>query len=314
MPTFFMMVGLPASGKSTKAKYMRDVYKGSVLVSTDSIRREVFKDEKDQTHNVEVFKIAQQRIREALLEDRDVIFDATNLKRKQRMGILKSLPKCRREALVMATPYETCLERNRDRGRVVPEEVIKKMYFGYQPPHYAEGFDCIDYIQSEGIDLDSLMIKNIACQHDNPNHKLSCGEHCIEAFCSMFKIIMKKKFEDKIDDFYSYYGITEESLLMASLCHDLSKFKCKTFYTYQGEKSDKAHYYSHESVSAYDFMCWERTMFMNAHELTYILNLIYSHMIFYNKDTAAIEKRKKFYGDCFWEVLEMLHQADKEAH
>ena len=64
MRNLYFMVGLPASGKSFYIKQHK--IDSDVVVSTDQIRKEVFKDVNDQKHNGEVFNIAFNRIREGL--------------------------------------------------------------------------------------------------------------------------------------------------------------------------------------------------------------------------------------------------------
>jgi predicted kinase len=44
------------------------------------------------------------------------------------------------EALFFDVPLTICLERNRGRGRVVPEEAILTMARTMEPPTRAEGF------------------------------------------------------------------------------------------------------------------------------------------------------------------------------
>ena len=55
-PYFFMMVGLPASGKSTEAENLCSRY-NAVHISSDKIREEVFGNVRDSDHNQEVFDI-----------------------------------------------------------------------------------------------------------------------------------------------------------------------------------------------------------------------------------------------------------------
>lgn len=56
MPTFVLMVGLPASGKSTYAQELAEEMR-AVICSSDAIRKELFGDENSQDNNEEVFKL-----------------------------------------------------------------------------------------------------------------------------------------------------------------------------------------------------------------------------------------------------------------
>lgn len=87
IPTFVMMVGLPASGKSTYAKELAEEMK-AVICSSDAIRKELYDDENSQNNNEEVFKLLHSRIKECLREGKNVIYDATNINSKRRRAFL----------------------------------------------------------------------------------------------------------------------------------------------------------------------------------------------------------------------------------
>lgn len=66
MIKFYMMIGLPASGKSTIAKEIAKS-EDAVIVSSDEIRRE-FGDVNDQSQNVKVFEEVEKRLKQNILE------------------------------------------------------------------------------------------------------------------------------------------------------------------------------------------------------------------------------------------------------
>lgn len=269
----------------------------------------MFGDANDQSHNHEVFNIVEKRCREALKANKETVLDATNLNRKRRINFIKTMPKCKVEAVVFAIPFELCCERNAARERVVPQSAMEKMYRSFQPPHYAEGFDTIDIISYNTIYpedtfsyVEYMMEKNISCPHDNPNHSLSCGEHCLKAYSEIMTEENMKK-----------YGCeTLDLLATAARYHDLSKYKCKTFYNMKGNLTEKAHYYFHEHLSAYDYLCYEGNK-NSVENNIFIANLIANHMVFFNGE-KAIRKIKELYGEYFFKCLETLHEADIAAH
>ena len=296
MNKLIMLIGLPASGKSTwSSKYM-ECHENTELVSSDSIREEVFGDVNDQKHNGEVFNIIHKRVVAAIKSGKDVILDATNLSRKRRIGFLKSIPNCLAEAIVFAIPFELCCERNAARERVVPQSAMEKMYRSFQPPHYAEGFDDIQIVGSKdvGLYIYKCEQENIKTPHDNSHHTFSCGIHCFEA-----EQYIKNKYPNEVD------------LQMAARFHDVCKYKCKVFHNAKGEPTEEAHYYNHENVSAYDFIV--HYFLMPPKRVIHIANLIANHMVFYAGE-QAMEKRRKLYGEKFWEDLKKIHEADKSAH
>lgn len=136
MAKLYTMVGLPGSGKSTFAKH----HPNCVVVSTDEIRAELFGDANEQKEGNKVFAVAFERIANALAENKDVIFDATNVGRKNRKQILKRFEAVH-IAVYINTSVEECKRRNAKRERVVPNEVIDRMASRLTIPTEAEGFN-----------------------------------------------------------------------------------------------------------------------------------------------------------------------------
>ena len=122
MITFMMLVGVAASGKSTFAKgHDKNEW---IIVSSDSIREELYGKEEIQGDPTLVFKIVHERILFALTGGHSVIFDATNLTYKNRKAILDKIPSgVRKICMVFATPIEDLKKNNAARDRQVPEEI-----------------------------------------------------------------------------------------------------------------------------------------------------------------------------------------------
>jgi len=299
-----MFIGIPGCGKSTHAKKMVEKDSSIVIVSSDAIRKELYGSEEDQSHNQEVFNEVFKRTRAALANDLHVIVDSTNLSRKRRIAFLKQFNNCEKRATVFAIPFEVCCEHNIFRERIVPQYAMDRMYRSFEPPHYAEGFDRIDIVRwdSDNLTIEDELAENIKCEHDNPHHSLSCGEHCL-ATEEAAKDICKEEYWDSVTS----YLITK-----AARYHDVSKYKCKVFHNAKGAPTDDAHYFNHENVSAYDYMAYEAGMEFE-YDTIVIANLIANHMVFYTGE-AAIKKRKNIYGANFWAMLEVLNRADKAAH
>ena len=66
MTKLYMMIGLPASGKSTIAKEIAKS-EDAVIVSSDEIRQE-FGDVNDQSQNAKVFEEVEKRLKQNILE------------------------------------------------------------------------------------------------------------------------------------------------------------------------------------------------------------------------------------------------------
>lgn len=137
------MVGCAGSGKSTKAKELAKRYNCNV-VSTDAIREEIFGSAAVQKDGDKIFRIAYDRLIEELQKNQRVIFDATNLLPWYRKKVLKIIEPWNRGFNICyksITPIEIAKERNRNRERVVPEEVIDRQYEKYIEPTLSEGWD-----------------------------------------------------------------------------------------------------------------------------------------------------------------------------
>lgn len=310
MPFLYMLIGLPASGKSYFAKNYTENSENVIHISSDAIRKELYGSEEIQDNPNKVFSIMFHRTVDALLSNNSVIYDATNISRKYRMAFLKDLDaalgsfasKVSKIGLVFAIPVEICLERNKARGRSVPEEVIYRMYRNFQMPSIFEGFDHID-IANPSKDNSILMGKLRAAnniQHDNPHHSLTIGSHCAAAA----RYIYLNETEIMKDFCKSDYS----NLYKAALYHDIGKPFCKTFIKPNGKQDDKAHYYNHENVGAYDYLCYNEDI-----DAKYVALLINLHMLHY-MDKKYQNKMQLLYGEKIWKALEWLNKADMAAH
>ena len=304
-PVIAMLCGLPASGKSTYANELAKNMNATVL-SSDALRFEMFGDETDQNHNQQVFQELHKRAKEHLRSGKNVIYDSTNISSKRRRGFLEELKKidCFKECIIMATPYEQCLENNRNRERKVPEWVIERMYRKWQTPHWFEGWDNIDIeywddeysVYPEEV-VDSLM----DFDQQNPHHTLTLGEHLLKTFklCNV----------DNLD-------YTEAcNVLNACLVHDCGKQFCQTFKNAKDEPSEIAHYYNHEHVSAYESLF---NGYLDTKDIVEVSALVTWHMQPYfwekNDNKKLHNKYKRIWGERFYNMVTALHRADKAAH
>ena len=300
MANFYMTIGIPGCGKST---YFEDNFDNEVVyISSDKLREELLGDVNDQSKNSLIFNEMYKRTIAALNNGKDVYYDATNLRRKKRVNLLKQLPECNKFAIIFAIPFEVCCARNNARDRVVPQDVMERMYRSFEPPYFAEGFDEIGVVDYKGEheSIEDILSKNIECPHDNPHHRLSCGEHCLEAAKQASIISSTVK---KMSHMSRYIVCT------AARYHDVSKYKCKVFKSRKDEPTEIAHYYNHENVSAYDYLAHT-----SVHDYEVLIaNLIANHMVFFSGEKNIL-KKKEFYGDDFWKLLEIVHEADLQSH
>lgn len=153
MPTMYLMVGVPGSGKSTIAQSIVSYLPRTRLLSSDEYRAIHFGDVNDQTHNREVFSLLQSAAIEALCKGENVVIDATNLTKKSRRTFLelREFVEFDVVAVVMMTP--PCLVGcyNLMRSRHVPNEVIFRMMDQLSIDGLLEEeVDCVVYKGSNG--------------------------------------------------------------------------------------------------------------------------------------------------------------------
>jgi predicted kinase len=135
-----VMIGIPGSGKSTYAS-LRQL----PTVSTDALRLLLFDDVAEQRFQDHVFSVLRHVIRARLDAGVPQTFvDATNLSPHERKPLIDLAQQYRYAvcALFFDTPVEVCLKRNRERGRLVPEDVLLRMAGKLRPPQLSEGLEC----------------------------------------------------------------------------------------------------------------------------------------------------------------------------
>lgn len=285
-PKFIMLVGIPGSGKSTHAKSLSR-NKNAIHLSSDNIRAELYGDESIQGNPSEVFEIMHKRTLEALANGDNVIYDATNITRKDRASIMSKIPKyVKTECHIVWAPIETCVERDSKRERSVGKDVIDKMLKRFQAPYYDEGFNNIEIFRPDDFDemgyMCDIAMSNMI-PHDNPHHTYSIDRHCSAA-----------------GDYLMHTKNYE--LIQAVYRHDIGKGYTKSFKDTKGNVTEVAHYYQHQCVGA-----WLSYGMFNA--TPYIAWLISTHMEPFFKSKYYLNLPPFMKKD-----IDLLHEADLNAH
>ena len=307
MATLNIIIGIPGSGKSNYAKkYL--LTNNSVYLSSDDIRIELYGFE-DQTHNDVVFETMKKRTLNALKEGKDVIYDATNLNKKRRSGIINEAHKldAQIDAYLCCTPINIILERNITRAeRQLPWDKLVKMIQSIEPPMYYEGFDNIYLIDggmyNDVYDYNDLLKKYENYYQFNPYHHETLAEHMMA--------VAKKAEELGIN---LKNGVDRNILWQAARYHDISKPYTKQFNCKKGYNT----YYGHEKVSTYMYMCHVRKQQMidelnrvRLSDSSYQIGaLILNHMEWYRREDMTPIK-ELFNDDDLYYMLELLHEAD----
>jgi len=143
--TVVLAIGLPGSGKSSwfKRHNIRPL-------SSDLLRELLFDDAEEQRFQDLVFSNLRAMLKARLIARRPMSYvDATNLNPHERHGWIKLAKDYGYDVqgLFFDVPLEVCMERHARRGRVVPEDIMRKMAAKLKPPTFEEGFSKITVVR-----------------------------------------------------------------------------------------------------------------------------------------------------------------------
>ena len=291
-PTLILLVGIPGSGKTTYAEKYIEEHPGAVHLSSDKIRKELHGDESIQDNPGEVFSIMQKRAIAGLDLGYNVIYDATNMTRKDRAGIITACPKFAKiECHIVWAPIETCIERDAIRNRTVGKEVIDRMLKRFQAPYYDEGIHAIKIIRPDHFNYGQYLsdvFNSMKISHDNPHHTLDIYDHC----CAAEDYIRESDRDDT--------GL----VALAAMMHDTGKPYVKAFVDTKGNQCETAHYYQHQCISAWlAYGLYGESVPVDVAWLVGVHMDPFFNTKYYNKLPTYLKKQ-----------VDLLHEADLAAH
>ena len=294
LPKVTVMIGISGSGKSTTAAKL--INSDTVLISSDAIRKEFFGDESVQEENAKVFKLFYERMKTNLLQQKNVILDATNLTYKARKRIFTEIGKipCYKEAMVVVKEVENCITDNYKRDRHVPIHVIENQAMSFEVPFYEEGFDEINFVNltrsSEASIFANTLKQMNTFEQKTPYHDKTVGIHCEEATSHFAKLG------------YPFH------LKLAARYHDIGKLLTQTF-----DEKGVAHYYGHEKLGAYYLLCNALNWGMDKRKLLEMVFLVNYHMKPFSWELPKTHvKYKHIFGKEKYQMLLDFHECDKK--
>ena len=287
--TLTIMVGLPASGKDF---FIKNNIDNALILSSDNLRVELYGYE-DQTHNKEVFEEMNRRTINAGKENKNVIYNATNINRGRRVILAQEMQKYFKyiKVIVCACSIETLLYRNKTRKeRHLPEDKLKQMIRSFQiPTLYEYHYDDIEYVWTEtkrrGFERDRIALLMDYDQH-NKHHSENLGMHILRT---------------------ADYCKENSKAYKAAVYHDLGKPFCKTT-----DEEGFNHFIGHPNVSAYLYLTdtvgrdFEADVAMLIEFHDYIFN-------FQNFESMKKKLENKYPSlkEDFFEALKLLTEGDR---
>lgn len=327
---FIMMVGLPGSGKSTVALDIMKDRNDIVYVSSDDLREKLLGDVNNQDSNVDIFSKMLEITKESLNNGNHVIYDATNISRKRRKALLQQLPKTvTKVAIYVATSYKTVLEQNANRDRVVPQDVIDRMYKNLQIPIYSEGWNNILFeYDNEVIENDlpkqftDAVRAGVLFGREGYGVLQFLAQYFNEFF-DIYELAQDSKWHGFSVSRHTYYvykhvldnyeGGDKELMLWTALLHDIGKHFCKSFKNYKGEETRYANFIGHENVGSQIAVNLLKRMNFEDEFIHNVTTLIQFHMYLLD-EKANKDKLLGRVGEIKLNQLNFLREADTQAH
>lgn len=160
MPTCYMMIGVPGSGKSTAIKELQKEMPHLQCVSSDEYL-EKLAEKKGKTYNDvhsenidSAIKWMNAQIQSFIKNKQDFVWDQTNIVKSSRLKKLKNLMSNKYDVIGIAFEipmdelYKRLSKRVEDGGKFISPKIIENMLKDYERPTYDEGFKSIMLTQS----------------------------------------------------------------------------------------------------------------------------------------------------------------------
>lgn len=313
-----MLCGIPASRKSTHAKYIAQ-HENAIILSSDDMRVELYGDVNHQDSNSELFQELYKRAKLNLAAGQNVIIDATNISQKKRINFINDFKQYQKEVVYISANFATCVLADTHREKSVGYSVLDRMYKQLQIPLKEEGWDKVSYYFNENYHYGTAdLVKLITSQntyeelfeelgkfslfedieglsHDSSYHSLSVSRHTYYVWNYILD---------------SYHGEDRLVMLWAALLHDVGKAHCKNF----KEGSRYANYIGHENVSGQITMNFLHELGFGMEFILQVVKVVQNHMRLLDDPNGKSEaKIRVMYGQDLVDKLLFFREADTSA-
>lgn len=238
-PTVTLLIGCPASGKSTYSEWIVKTEPKTMRISRDEIRFSQFQQILEQDAESMITKIISEQVKTLLKNGWNVILDNCHTKKEYIDGPVRDFKAYGNIAFkVFDLPLEELLERNQKRTRKVPERVIESMFEQLERLKKTFDFEPIRKVKTdlEYASQDTALPKALICDLDgtlalmngrNPFDASRCDEDVLNEPVANVLINYKKagyqivllsgredKFRAPTERFLEKHSIGFDALLM----------------------------------------------------------------------------------------------------
>lgn len=149
-PKLYMMCGVSGSGKTTFAKRFADNI-GLRYINPDNFYALYNGDECCHYNEFEIWMALFRALHMAEQEGVDVMFDTNAPSVVDRSQILDWFPKFEHHLICVTAPDEICKQNNRNRRRVIPDDVMDEMLRDFCVPDWTKErrWQSITYLRNE---------------------------------------------------------------------------------------------------------------------------------------------------------------------
>ena len=234
-----ILVGCPASGKSTYAEWIVKTCNRTFRISRDEIRFSQFADLLDKDGEYIITKVCNEQIKTLLSNGWDVVVDNCHTRKVYIDEYIREFSHLANiEFKVFELPLEELLVRDNNRARKVGKKVIEKMYTDLQELKNEFNFDTIYQVEREVkyVEQDKTLPKAIVCDLDgtlallngrDPYDASACENDILnEPVASLlrkyralgYKVLLvsgrEDVFREQTNNFLEKHDITYEQLIM----------------------------------------------------------------------------------------------------
>lgn len=142
MKRLIVLSGVPGSGKSYFSHTLREKNSENVyIVSSDALRKEIAGDQRDLSHDKEVWE-KYYRLASVYSNSKDVVvvLDSTHAKKIYRIDYIKPLKELydQVDLICFKLDKELVIKQNREREFPIPEEALLRLIEEYEMPDEEE--------------------------------------------------------------------------------------------------------------------------------------------------------------------------------